>query len=100
MMSGHALAASARAAGGESQIAPALGIISWVVAGVVAVLIDRTVPGLIVAAASVVLPLIWLATLDNPIWLLGLAAMAVFAMIAGGAAAAARWTLARMAPHV
>ena len=87
MMAGHALAAAARASGHESLLAQALGIFAWVVAGAAAVLIDRTVVARTVAAASAALPLIWFATLDNPLWLPGLAALALFAILAGLSAA-------------
>lgn len=91
MMTGHALAAAARAAGEESAVAQGLGVASWVVAGAAAVLIDRDVPAQAVAAASVVLPLVWFATLENPLWLLGLAAMTLFALIAGLSAAVTKF---------
>jgi hypothetical protein len=87
MMSGHALAAAARASGQESPFAQAVGILAWIAAGVTAVVIDRTVVAPTVAAASVALPLLWFATLDNPLWLLGLAALALFAILAGVSAA-------------
>ncbi|MEX2272526.1 MAG: hypothetical protein WD690_13730 [Vicinamibacterales bacterium] len=100
MMSGHALAASARAAGGESQLAPALGIVSWVVAGIAAVIIDRTIPVRFVGAASVVLPLIWFATLlakdGNPLWPAAGAAIMLFGLLAGLSAGATHWLLRRM----
>ncbi|HUF24253.1 MAG TPA: hypothetical protein VMN81_09010 [Vicinamibacterales bacterium] len=91
MMAGHALAGAARAAGEESQLAPALGLLSWVAAGIAAVLIDRTVPPRAVGFASLALPLVWFGMLlvseDNSLWLLGLAALAVFALIAAASAA-------------
>lgn len=94
MMSGHWLAGAARAEGGESPVAQGLGIASWAVAGIVAALIDRTVPARAVAFASLALPLVWfgmiLVSEENSLWLLGLAVMAVFALIAGLSAAATK----------
>lgn len=94
MMSGHWLAGAARAEGAESPAAQILGIASWLVAGVAAVLIDRTVPPRAVAFASLALPLVWFGMLlvseDNNLWLLGLAALAVFALLAGLAAGATK----------
>ena len=92
MMSGHNLAAAMRASGSEAGLAQVLGIAGWVVAGVVAVLIDRTVPPRAVAFASLALPLVWFGSIivsdESGLWWLGLLAIAVFALIAGAAAAA------------
>lgn len=97
MMTGHWLAESARAAGGESALAQGLGLASWVVAGVAAVLIDRTVPARAVAFASLALPLVWFGGLlvseDNTLWLLGLVALTVFALAAGLSAGATKLLL-------
>lgn len=94
MMGGHWLAGAARAEGAESPFAQGLGILSWAVAGILAVLIDRTVPARAVAFASLALPLVWFGMLlvseENSLWLLGLAVMAVFALIAGLSAAATK----------
>lgn len=90
MIAGHALAGAQRASGEESPLAPALGLLSWVAAGIVAVLIDRTVPARAVGFASLALPLVWFGMLlvseDNSLWLLGLAALVVFALIAAASA--------------
>ena len=97
MMSGHWLAEASRAAGRESPLAQSLGVLSWVVAGAVAALIDRTVPAHAVGVASLALPLVWfgmiLVSEPNGLWLLGLGAMAVFALIAGLSAAATKAAL-------
>ena len=58
-------------------------------------LIDRTEPPRAVEFASLALPLVWFGMLlvseDNNLWLLGLAALAVFALLAGLAAGATRF---------
>ena len=96
MMGGHALAGAAADQGG-SVAAQWIGVFSWVVAGVVAVLIDRTVPARAVGFASMALPLVWFGMLlvsdENNLWLLGLIAMAVFGLIAGLSAAATKLIL-------
>jgi hypothetical protein len=88
MMGGHALAAAAGADG--SAAAQWMGILSWVVAGIVAVLIDRTVPARAVGFASLALPLVWFGMLlvseDRSLWMLGLAFIFFFALVAGLAA--------------
>lgn len=103
MMAGHALAGAARAAGSESQLAPALGLLAWVAAGIVAVLIDRTVPARAVGVAALALPLVWfgtrLASDGNSLWLLGLGALAVFALIAAASAAVTRAVLRVAGPR-
>jgi hypothetical protein len=90
MMGGHSLAASLRAAGNEADLAQVLGIAGWVVAGIAAVLIDRTVPPRAVAFASLALPLVWFGSIivsdESALWWLGLLAIIVFALIAGLAA--------------
>lgn len=90
MMGGHRLAGASRAAGEDSPLAQGLGILSWVAAGIVAVLIDRTVPARAVGFASLALPLVWfgmiLVSEDNSLWLLGLAALVIFALIAAASA--------------
>ena len=100
MMSGHALAESARAAGTESALAQALGIVCWIVAGIVAVLIDRAVPARAVAFASIALPLVWFGTIivsdQRGLWWIGLLVLVIFALVAGLAAAATSF-LFRMA---
>lgn len=92
MMSGHAMADSARAAGGESPFAQALGILCWVAAGIAAVLIDRTVPARAVAFASLALPLVWFGAIivsdQRELWWVGLVVLVLFALVAGLAAAA------------
>lgn len=97
MMGGHWMANAARAGGSESALAPALGLGSWIAAGIAAVLIDRSVPARAVAFASLALPLVWFGMLlvseDNSLWILGLAAMAVFALLTGLAAAGTRFAL-------
>lgn len=96
-MTGHWLAGSARAAGDESALAQGLGLFSWVIAGVVAVLIDRTVPARAVAFASLALPLVWFGGLlvaeDNTLWIFGLVALTVFALAAGLSAGATKLLL-------
>jgi hypothetical protein len=103
MMAGHALAGAARAAAGESQLAPAVGLLAWVAAGIVAVLIDRRVPAGAAGAASIVLPLAWfgvrLAIDGNSLWLLGLAALAVFALLAAASAAITKTVLRLVRPE-
>lgn len=95
MMTGHWMATAARQAGGESAIANSLGILSWVIAGAVAVLIDRSVPPRAVALASLALPLVWFGGLlvseDRTMWLLGFVLLLVFALLAGVSAAAVKW---------
>jgi hypothetical protein len=102
MIAGHTVAGASRAIGGESQLAPALGLLSWVAAGIVAVLIDRDVPARAVGFASLALPLVWFGMLlvseDNSLWLLGLAALAVFALIAAASAWATRAVLRLVRP--
>jgi hypothetical protein len=104
------LAASAIAAGGmfaghalggpqsdSTILANLVGILGWVVAGAAAVLIDRTVPPRAVAFASLGLPLVWFGGLlveeGMAFWLLGLALLALFALLAGLSAAAVKWLL-------
>jgi len=102
MIAGHTVAGTSRAAGGESPLAPALGLLSWVAAGIVAVLIDRDVPARAVGFASLALPLVWFGMLlvseDNSLWLLGLAALAVFALMAAASAWATRAVLRLVRP--
>lgn len=89
MMGGHALAAAAGAEG--SVAAQWMGILAWVVAGVAAVLIDRTVPARAVGFASLALPLVWFGMLlvseDRSLWMLGLLFIFFFALVAGLSAA-------------
>ena len=91
-MGGHTLAASMRASGEEAAAAQVMGIAGWFVAGIAAVLIDRTVPARAVALASLALPLVWFGSIivsdESGLWWLGLLAIAVFALMAGAAAAA------------
>lgn len=100
MMGGHALAGAAEAEGG-SIAAQWIGVLSWVAAGVTATLIDRTVPARAVGFASMALPLVWFGMLlvseENNLWLLGLAAMAVFGLIAGLSAGATKLLFRLMA---
>jgi hypothetical protein len=97
MMTGHWMANSARAAGGESAFAGSLAILSWVLAGVVAVLVDRSVPPRAIALASLALPLVWfgmiLVSEDRTLWFLGLLLIALFAVLTWLSAAATRWLL-------
>ena len=94
MMTGHWMAGAARAAGEESALAQGLGLVSWVIAGVAAVLIDRSVPPRAVAFASLALPLVWFGGLlvseEGTVWILGLIALAVFALVAGLSAGATK----------
>lgn len=93
-MTGHWLASAARAAGQEPPFSDMLGILSWVVAGIAAVLIDRTVPARAVGFASLALPLVWFGGLlvseDRSMWLMGLLTLVVFALLAGVSAAATK----------
>ena len=96
-MTGHWMANAARAAGGESSIAGSLAIVSWFVAGTVAVLIDRSAPPRAIALSSLALPLVWfgmiLVSEESGLWFLGLLMLVVFAMFTWSAAAATRWLL-------
>jgi hypothetical protein len=94
MFTGHALGGS----GSDSTLAANLvGILSWVVAGVTAVLIDRSVPPRAVGFASLGLPLVWFGGLlvseGVGFWLLGLVMLGLFALLAGASAAGTRWML-------
>ena len=96
MMGGHALAGAAANDGG-SAAAQWIGVLSWVVAGITAVLIDRSVPARAVGFASMALPLVWFGMLlvseEHTLLLLGLVAMAVFGLVAGLSAGATKWLL-------
>ena len=94
MFAGHALG------GPQSDstiLANLVGILAWVVAGIVAVLIDRSVPPRAVGFASLALPLVWFGGLlveeGMTFWLAGLALLALFALLAGASAAGTKWML-------
>lgn len=94
MFLGHSLGGSVS---GESPAADLIGVLSWVVAGVAAVLIDRSVPPRAVGFASLGLPLVWFGGLlvseGVGFWLLGLALLGLFALLAGASATAMKWLL-------
>lgn len=94
MFAGHAIG---KAADGSTGLANLLGIGSWIVAGIIAVLIDRTVPARAVAFASLGLPLVWfgmiLVSEGVGFWFVALLLIAVFALLAGLSAAATKWLL-------
>ena len=101
MFAGHALG------GPESEsttLANLLGILAWVVAGIVAVLIDRSVPARAVGFASLGLPLFWFGGLlveeGMTFWLAGLALLGLFALLAGTAAAGTKWLLSPRAAQM
>lgn len=94
MFTGHALGG----AGSDSTLAAnVIGILSWVAAGVTAVLIDRSVPARAVGFASLGLPLVWFGGLlvseGVSFWLLGLVLLGLFALLAGASATGAKWML-------
>jgi hypothetical protein len=92
MMLGHNWAEAARAAGGEAPAAQWLGVGSWVIAGVVAALIDRTAPARAIGFASLALPLVWfgmtLVSEGNALWVVALLMMLFFGLLTGLSAAA------------
>lgn len=94
MFAGHALGGPQS---DSTVLANLVGILAWVVAGVVAVLIDRSVPPRAVGFASLALPLVWFGGLlveeGMTFWLAGLALLALFALLAGGSAAGMKWML-------
>lgn len=97
MMTGHWMASAAREAGRDSAFAGALGILSWAIAGIAAVLIDRSVPPRAVALSSLALPLVWFGMIivseENTMWLIGLLLIGLFALLTWAAAAGTRWLL-------
>lgn len=94
MFTGHALGGPQS---DSTALANLIGILAWVVAGSVAVLIDRSVPPRAVGFASLALPLVWFGGLlveeGMTFWLLGLALLALFALLAGVSAAGTKWML-------
>ena len=94
MFTGHALGGPGSETSGAADL---IGILSWVVAGVIAVLIDRSVPPRAVGFASLGLPLVWFGGLlveeGMTFWLAGLALLGVFALLAGASAAGTKWML-------
>jgi hypothetical protein len=94
MFVGDGLGDAAREAGGESLAAAIIGIGSWIVAGIAAVLLDRTVPARAVGFASLGLPLVWFgATVvsdDRSLWWAGLLLLGAFAALAALSAAATK----------
>lgn len=94
MFTGHAIGQGAD----DSAIAANLiGVLSWAVAGVVAVLVDRSVPPRAVGFASLALPLVWFGGLlvseGVGFWFLALALLGAFAVLAGASAAFTKWLL-------
>ena len=91
MFAGHTLG---KGSDDSSAVANLLGIGAWVVAGIVAVLIDRSVPARAVGFASLALPLVWFGTVlvseGVGFWFLALLLIAVFALLAALSAAATR----------
>ena len=90
MFAGHRMGKTSDDAG----VANLVGIFSWVVAGIVAVLIDRTVPARVVGVASLALPLVWFGTVlvseGVGFWFIALLLMAVFALLAAVSAGATK----------
>jgi hypothetical protein len=102
MMVGDALGEAARAAGTESYAAVFIGVGGWILAGIAAVLIDRTIPARAAGFASMALPLVWFGMLlvsdDRSLWFVGLLLICLFALVAGLAAAGAKLLLRLMGP--
>lgn len=94
MFTGHAMGQGPDESAGVAQL---VGILSWVAAGIVAVLIDRSVPPRAVGFASLALPLVWFGGLlvseGVGFWLAALALLGVFALLAGVSAAVMKWLL-------
>lgn len=94
MFAGHALGGPQS---DSTVLANLVGILGWVVAGVTAVLIDRSVPPRAVGFASLGLPLVWFGGLlveeGMTFWLAGLVLLGVFAVLAGASAAGTKWML-------
>lgn len=91
MFAGHTIAQRTS----DPTIANWIGIGGWIVAGIAAVLIDRTVPARAVGLASLALPLVWFGMLlvseDNALWMAGLAFLLAFAMVSGVSAGATKF---------
>ena len=102
MIVGDSLGEAARRADGESWAAALIGIGSWTVAGVVGVLIDRTVPARAIGLASTALPLLWFGGLivseEKSLWWAGIVLIAVFGLIASLSAAATKLVFRLLAP--
>ena len=100
MFTGHELGGPASNSSGAANL---IGILSWVVAGVVAVLIDRSVPPRAVGFASLGLPLVWFGGLlvseGVGLWLAGLVMLGLFALLAGASAAGVKWLLRPRGPR-
>lgn len=96
MFTGHAVGRGPDESAGAAQL---IGILSWVVAGVAAVLIDRSVPPRAVGFASLALPLVWFGGLlvseGVGFWFAALVLLGVFALLAGASAAVMKWLLQR-----
>lgn len=94
MFTGHAMGQGPDASAGAAQL---VGILSWVAAGIAAVLIDRSVPARAVGFASLALPLVWFGGLlvseGVGFWFAALALLGVFALLAGVSAAVMKWLL-------
>jgi len=94
MMTGHAIG---QGPDDTATLANVIGVLSWVVAGIAAALIDRSVPPRAVGLASMALPLVWFGTLlvseGVGLWFLGLLLIGAFALLAGTAAAGTKWLL-------
>lgn len=100
MFAGHALGGPQS---DSTLLANLVGILGWVVAGVTAVLIDRSVPARAVGFASLGLPLVWFGGLlveeGVTFWLAGLVLLGVFAFLAGASAAGMKWLLRPRGPR-
>ena len=98
MFAGHTLG---KASDESTGLANLVAIASWVVAGVVAVVIDRTVPARAVGFASLALPLVWFGTVlvseGVGFWFLALLLIAAFALLAGLSAAGTKLLFRLMA---
>lgn len=100
MFTGHAMGRGPDESAGVAQL---VGILSWVVAGVAAVLIDRSVPPRAVGFASLALPLVWFGGLlvseGVGFWFAALVLLGVFALLAGVSAALMKWLLQPRGRH-
>ena len=94
MFTGHAMGQGPAESPGPAHL---VGILSWVAAGIVAVLIDRSVPPRAVGVASLALPLVWFGGLlvseGVGFWFAALVLLGVFALLAGASAAVTKWLL-------
>lgn len=100
MFTGHAMGRGADDTAGTAHL---VGIFSWVAAGIVAVLIDRSVPPRAVGFASLALPLVWFGGLlvseGVGFWFAALVLLGAFALLAGASAAIMKWLLQPRGRH-